>query len=85
MRVNAFLQAAFSLVLCAGFSVSADGQAAPPSKTGNALTPEASLTKLVYLVGLEGGADQVKRDMQRDLRGELTPVSEPDPGAPRGR
>jgi len=43
MRVNAFLLAAFLIVLCAGFSASADGQAAPPSKTGNTLTPEASL------------------------------------------
>jgi L-asparaginase len=37
------------------------------------MTPEASLAKLIYLFGLGDGSDSVKKQMQRSLRGELTP------------
>jgi L-asparaginase len=41
--------------------------------SGFDMTAEATLTKLFYLFGRGLSPDQVKREMQRDLRGELTP------------
>lgn len=63
---------------CLRGSVSMDDYA-----TGNALsqagvisgfdmTPEAALTKLLYLFSQDLGPDVIRQEMQRDLRGELT-------------
>ncbi|MEM9554298.1 MAG: asparaginase [Acidobacteriota bacterium] len=43
--------------------------------SGFDMTPEASLTKLYWLLSLELGAAEVRRQMGIDLRGEITPVS----------
>ena len=40
---------------------------------GHDMTAEAALTKLLYLFGRGLPPEEVKREMQRDLRGELTP------------
>jgi L-asparaginase len=40
--------------------------------SGFDMTAEAALTKLLYLFELGLGPDQIKREMQRNLRGELT-------------
>lgn len=39
---------------------------------GHDMTPEAAITKLMYLLGLGMSIDQVRRGMQVPLRGELT-------------
>jgi L-asparaginase len=41
--------------------------------SGFDMTAEAALTKLYYLFSRGFGPDKVKREMQRDLRGEMTP------------
>jgi L-asparaginase len=40
--------------------------------SGYDMTAEAALTKLYHLFSRGGGAEEVKREMQRDLRGEVT-------------
>jgi L-asparaginase len=46
--------------------------------SGFDMTVEAALAKLLYLLELELDPDQVKAEMQRNLRGELTPpIQEP--------
>ncbi len=40
--------------------------------SGHDMTPEAALTKLYYLLSLSLGPDEVRRQVQEDLRGELT-------------
>lgn len=40
---------------------------------GADMTPEAALTKLIYLLGSGHAPEQVRQLMQQDLRGELTP------------
>src|SRR6266550_1959810 len=40
--------------------------------SGYDMTAEAALTKLYHLFSRGGGAEDVKREMQRDLRGEVT-------------
>lgn len=41
---------------------------------GADMTPEAALTKLIYLLGSGLGPDQARAAMSEDLRGELTPA-----------
>jgi L-asparaginase len=43
---------------------------------GRDLTPEAALTKLAYLLGLEQPPEVVRRLVGENLRGELTPGAE---------
>jgi L-asparaginase len=40
---------------------------------GADMTPEAALSKLIYLLGSGHAPEAVRQLMQRDLRGELTP------------
>lgn len=42
--------------------------------SGFDMTAEAALAKLYYLFSRRYGGEKVKREMQRDLRGELTPA-----------
>jgi len=48
---------------------------------GADMTAEAALTKLFYLFSRGLSSDEVKREMGRDLRGELTAGSRPSPTA----
>lgn len=51
------------------------GLAAAGVVGGGDMTVEAALTKLVVLLSRHADPEQVRREMQRDLRGELTAVS----------
>ena len=45
--------------------------------SGHDMTVEAALGKLLYLLGRQLPASEIKREMQRDLRGELTTPASP--------
>ena len=44
--------------------------------SGHDMTPEAALTKLSYLLSLSLSTDEVRRLVQENLRGELTPTGQ---------
>jgi L-asparaginase len=43
--------------------------------SGFDMTPEAALTKMSYLFACTSDPAEVRRMMQQDLRGELTPLT----------